>query len=205
VLVAADRSERSATALERAMRIAHRLPDADIHLVEVVSVHASASRRTRLHEARVALVEWAQGEADRVGVYDARRLHTHVRAGDPAREVLALAEDLHADLLVIGAPEPRVGWRRFLPHRGLATTALRLANEAPCAVLIADPPDPTPPIEPPCPDCVIVRTASAGNVQWCAHHSVHHPHAHTYHFTRAHPYETHDSEVTPTGVDLEDR
>lgn len=37
-----------------------------------------------------------------------------------------------------------------------------------------------PRIEPPCADCVAVRTASASTVVWCARHAAHHPPAHLY-------------------------
>jgi hypothetical protein len=171
----------------------------------VIPVRGPTGRRSRIPDARHGLASRATTEADRIAVVVARRLSTHIRMGEVAREVVALAVDLRADLLILGAPAPKVGIWRFLPHASTSRALARLANDAPCPVLIAEPPDHSPAIEPPCADCIAVRTASGGNVYWCAAHQVHHPHAHTYHFTRAHPYATHDSEVVPTGVDLEHR
>ncbi len=84
-----------------------------------------------------------QGAADRLVV--AARLElveagkvvdTAVRTGDPAGEILALAEELHADLIIVGA-------RGVSPLAGLfvGSVADRLLNGATCSLLIVHPRD----------------------------------------------------------------
>lgn len=56
-------------------------------------------------------------------------------------------------------------------------------------------------IDPPCEDCLSARRTSGDPQAWCARHSEHHVHGHTYHYDRELPLAQHDGAVTPTGVD----
>ena len=58
------------------------------------------------------------------------RVHSVLREGDPAREIARLAEELPADLLVLGT-HGRAGFERFL----LGSVTERLLRRAPCPVL----------------------------------------------------------------------
>ena len=59
------------------------------------------------------------------------RLQTHVVAGHPVRDILRLAEELSADLLVIGGTGHSAFYQRML-----GTTAGRVVHLAKCPVLV---------------------------------------------------------------------
>jgi universal stress protein A len=62
------------------------------------------------------------------------RYTVHIRTGDPASEVICMARDSRADLIVM-ATHGRKGLRRFV----LGSVAERVVREAPCAVLTVRP------------------------------------------------------------------
>ena len=57
-------------------------------------------------------------------------------------------------------------------------------------------------IEPPCPECVQTTQTTSGRAGWCVRHSGHHNlhRIHRYSYQSDLPFETHDSEIGPTGV-----
>jgi nucleotide-binding universal stress UspA family protein len=59
------------------------------------------------------------------------KLHTHVLAGHPVRDIVELASELNADLLVVGSAGHSELYERMLGSR-----ADRLAHLAPCPVLV---------------------------------------------------------------------
>jgi len=83
-------------------------------------------------------------------------------AAEIARESLSARETADAPLLAL---EAELDASPTEPHPARQTESLASA---------------TPRIEPPCADCVAVRTASANTVVWCARHAAHHPPAHLY-------------------------
>ena len=108
---------------------------------------------------------------------------THIRMSDPTRAIVQLASDIEADLIVVGT-HGRGGLARFL----LGSVAESVVRRAPCPVLVVRPVGAEsaaegPKIEPPCPQCLEARRASAGAEFWCERHLEHHDRAHTYHFT----------------------
>ncbi len=65
--------------------------------------------------------------ADKEGV----KLHTHVLAGHPVRDIVDLARDLKADLLVVGGSGHTALYERLIGSR-----AHRIVHLAPCPVLV---------------------------------------------------------------------
>jgi nucleotide-binding universal stress UspA family protein len=59
------------------------------------------------------------------------KLHTHVLAGHPVRDIVELAAELKVDLLVIGSAGHSELYERMLGSR-----ADRLVHLAPCPVLV---------------------------------------------------------------------
>ena len=59
------------------------------------------------------------------------KLHTHVIAGHPARDIVDLAQDLKAELLVIGATGHSARYERLIGSR-----ADRIVQLAHCPVLV---------------------------------------------------------------------
>ncbi len=95
----------------------------------------------------------------------------HLRGGKVVRELVQLATDVQAALIVVGS------------HKGphikdwiVGSTVERLVGGSPFPVLVAAPRpkdlekhEPT--IEPPCPQCLAARAASRGKQWWCERHA----------------------------------
>ena len=133
ILCANDGSERAFHALALAITIAKE-NDSELHMVSVEEIDympefieevreeiGTAARRfhTVLQRAR------AMAEKDHV------KLHTHVLAGHPVRDIVELAADLKVDLLVIGSAGHSEIYERMLGSR-----ADRLVHLAGCPVLV---------------------------------------------------------------------
>jgi nucleotide-binding universal stress UspA family protein len=102
----------------------------------------------------------------------------HVRSGPIAGEIVELAAELDADLVIVGTHG-----RSGISRRVLGSVAERVARTATCPVLVVrEKAHSTPEIERPCPLCVIARRESNGRELWCEQHR--HPlgRRHTYHF-----------------------
>ena len=69
-------------------------------------------------------------------------------------------------------------------------------------VVATEDPSAEPAVEPPCKDCQRVRPTSDGKKWWCSRHAEHHARAHSYSYRDEWPFELHDSDVIPTGVDV---
>ena len=133
ILCANDGSERAFHALALAITIAKE-NGSELHMVSVEEIDympefieevreeiGTAARRfhTVLQRAR------AMAEKDHV------KLHTHVLAGHPVRDIVELAADLKVDLLVIGSAGHSEIYERMLGSR-----ADRLVHLAGCPVLV---------------------------------------------------------------------
>jgi nucleotide-binding universal stress UspA family protein len=202
ILVCFDDTEASGYAFEEAARLAKRVPTSEIHLVDVTPGEPSEDRARQLAGR---LHVYVNSKAAAIGGMNGQRVAVHVRQGDPAREIAQLAAEIDTDLIVIGSPKhPHL--KSLLP----GSIGEKLLQHAPCPVLVTGP-KPTEPhvhppmIDPPCADCVKVRTASQGAQWWCARHSAHGAYGrsgHAYSYQREIPFATHDSAVSPTGVDF---
>ena len=117
------------------------------------------------------------------------RVFVHVTHGDPAGEILALAEDVQADLILVGT-HGRQGLKRLL----MGSVAEQVVRNATCPVLVMRPrrydvhPELAP--EPACPECVKMREASGGAEWWCEPHRKPwtRPHRYSYRDGDLHPY-----------------
>jgi nucleotide-binding universal stress UspA family protein len=133
ILHANDGSEHAFRALSLAMQIAQQ-NNSELHMVSVEEIDyipefisevrqeiGTAARRFRsvLLRAR-AMAEERQVE-----------LHTHILAGHPVRDIVQLAADLHADLLIIGATGHSAVYQRMIGSR-----ADRLVQLVQCPVLV---------------------------------------------------------------------
>ena len=134
ILLANDGSEGADKALVLATDLAKQA-GAELHMVcveeisefpetigEVRDEKRAADRRYR------PVVRRAEQLAEHKGV----KLVTHLIAGHPVRDIVMLAGDLEADLLVIGA----TGHSTFY-ERVLGTRADRLVDLSPCPILVA--------------------------------------------------------------------
>jgi len=133
ILCANDGSERAFLALVLAIKITQE-NNSELHMVSVEEIDympefveevrqeiGSAARR--FHKVLQRAREMA--EESRV------KLHTHVLAGHPVRDIVELAAELKADLLVIGSAGHSELYERMLGSR-----ADRIVHLAGCPVLV---------------------------------------------------------------------
>jgi nucleotide-binding universal stress UspA family protein len=139
IVVGTDGSDTARSAVDAAVELA-QLTGATLHLVS--AYEPVSSQRLRPEARQVADdLQWmvnhredvdatlaeAAGRAEAGGV----EAQTFVREGDPADAILDVAEELGADLIVVGN-KGMTGARRFL----LGSVPNRVSHHAPCAVMI---------------------------------------------------------------------
>jgi nucleotide-binding universal stress UspA family protein len=133
ILHANDGSESAFHALSLALAIAQQ-NDSELHMVSVEEIdympefieevrEEAGTGARRFHN----VVHRARAMAEERHV----KLRTHVVAGHPVRDIVELATELEADLLVIGAQGHSALYERLIGSR-----ADRLVNLAPCPVLV---------------------------------------------------------------------
>ena len=198
ILVGLDFVDAGSYAFGQAARIALAIPGSHLHLVHVSEKELDAERRAQLiGQLRL----FANGEVASLGGMAGANVGVHLRVGDPVREMVQLASDVGATMIVIGAQKGP-----HLKNWLLGSVAHRLLLAATCPVLVAGPRPPPmahePQIEPPCADCLRARAASKGTKWWCERHAHHAARAHVFSYQRELPLRTHDSEVIPTGIDF---
>ncbi len=190
VVVAHDLSEQADRALEQAIDFATRYETTDLHVLGVIENRASFSDVIGTHKTDYAAAEKAQEVLRTVADKklleagpDGIKLFVHGRLGAPSKEIVELATEAEADMIVVGT-HGRSGMNRLL----LGSVAEKVVRHAPCPVLVARPltkhsePDPTFEPEPACQACVAKRKETSGAVWWCEEHSHHHlkPHVYSY-------------------------
>ena len=199
IVVGLDFSDADGPAFDQAARIALRVPGSELHLVHVFGTEPSeASLRDLKSHLRLYVNEKAALTKGLPGV----TVGIHLRAGKPVREIVQLATEVHADIIVVGSHKGP-----HLKHWIVGSTAERLMAGSPCPVLVASPPpkEPeqhVPTIEPACPQCLQVRAATKGAQWWCDRHSHRSAGGHSFSYQREIPFAEHDSEVIPTGIDF---
>lgn len=134
ILHANDGSEGADKALTLALGLAKQ-SGAKLHIVCVEEISefpetiGEVKNEKRLADRRFRpILRRAESLAEEQGV----KVVTHILAGHPVRDIIMLAEELKADLLVIGA----TGHSTFY-ERVLGTRADRLVDLSPCPVLVA--------------------------------------------------------------------
>ena len=156
IVVALDLSEYAEIVLEHALDQAARHSSPDLHFVHVVD---KRDVETAKSELGVLVMEGL----DTFGKRDLDwRARLHVRAGRPHEEIVALAAEIDAHLIVIG--------RFGAHHRRLGSVAHRVIEHAHCPTLAVNLVD-RPLTIPQCPDCVSVRAESDGERWFCDAHS----------------------------------
>jgi nucleotide-binding universal stress UspA family protein len=181
IVVGLDFSQMSEHALEVAVNLARQAHGAELHLVHVAAppvagielaptldlAEMADTARTKLAEVIVRMTEWPEIKG-----------FAHVVMGIAERELARIADDVEADLIVIGTHG-----RRGLDRAVFGSVAEHVVRFAPCSVLTVRPrpPSAADSIEPPCPDCLASAATSGGTLRTCARHARHnHPRAHTY-------------------------
>jgi nucleotide-binding universal stress UspA family protein len=198
IVVGLDFTDADGPAFDQAARIVRRLPGSELHLVHVFDAAPSAERSSDLASHLRLYVDEKAAIAPGLGGIS---VGIHLRGGKAVREILQLATEVQADLIVVGS------------HRGphvkdwiAGSTVDRLTSGGEFPVVVAGPKPKEaaqePVIEPPCPQCLETRAASGGKQWWCERHTHAAQHGHTYSYQREIPFASHDSSVSPTGIDF---
>jgi nucleotide-binding universal stress UspA family protein len=158
MVIALDLSEYAEVVLEHALDQAIRHDAADLHFVHVID------RDRELRDAHARLSALVRGDLELYRERDvAWRVHLHVRAGKPHEEIIALAGDVGAQMIVVGRFEHQGVLRR------LGSVAHRVVEDAPCPTLAVHMLDRA--VEPRCTDCEQIREQTGGERWFCAAHS----------------------------------
>ncbi len=165
ILAATDGSEASKEAMSAASRFGS-MPGSELHLVHVLDPREAAQRESAKADAQALLGQAAAA----AGIAGGATLH--VAVGVAWREIIQLAADLHADLVVVGTHD-----RGALERMVLGSVAEQVVKKASCPVYVARRKDYSgaPEIEPPCVACVAVQAETKGATLWCERHSHAHP------------------------------
>jgi len=133
ILHANDGSDHAFGALTLALQIASE-GNSELHIVCVEEIDYMPEFIEEIREETGTAARRFHGALQRARAMAEERhvrLKTHVVAGHAVRDIVRLAEDLNADLLVIGG----TGHSSFY-ERMLGTTAARVVHLAKCPVLV---------------------------------------------------------------------
>jgi nucleotide-binding universal stress UspA family protein len=185
VLAALDASEAAHEVLRAGANFARHVRGGELHLVHVVEdlpprmvlVPRPPGLGITPNEIVAAAREHVEKLAAEARARFSGRLVTHVATGSAWKQILQLAIDVQADLIVVGT-YGRSGVKRLL----LGSVAESIVRKASCPVLVAREKDyhafVPPEIEPACPDCLVAQRESGGARLWCERHAQNHGHAH---------------------------
>jgi nucleotide-binding universal stress UspA family protein len=165
ILTAVDGTAASTYAANAAARF-RAFPGSQLHFVHVLPPFDDKSRESAIERGKALLDEVARTS----GLGD--RASYHLTAGTPWREIVQLAADLHADLVVVGTHD-----RPPLERMILGSVAEQVVKRALCPVHVARRipyADKIPEIEPPCPSCLAVQRQTSGQTLWCERHGRRH-------------------------------
>jgi nucleotide-binding universal stress UspA family protein len=133
ILHANDGSEHAFRALAVALEIAKQ-NRSELHIVCVEEIPYLPEFMEDVRESAGAAARYFHGVLQRARSMAAQsevHLHAHVLAGHPVRDIVKLAADIEADLLVIGATGHSAMYERMVGSR-----ADRIIQLAHCPVLV---------------------------------------------------------------------
>jgi nucleotide-binding universal stress UspA family protein len=175
ILAAVEPSAVSDQVVHTAGAMARIVPGGELHFVHVVDPGPPYTQipfplSDYLAEGREYLTRVAAAaEKETTG-----KIVTHLAVGIPAKRIVQVAEDLNADLVIVGTHDKR-GIERVL----MGSVSSRVLAAATCPVLLARvkaTPPAAPEIEPGCPDCLEQQRTTFGEKLWCERHSKRHVH-----------------------------
>lgn len=185
ILVSVGSDGLSDPAIAEAIDLARHHAGSELHVVHVVQeqMPAQSGLGIRLLDERLQSapkeVEARLTNVARQVAYAGRAIG-HVRVGEPAAQVLQVATDIEADVIVVGTHQ-----RKALERFFLGSVAEKVVRDAHCPVMVVttknyDGLRRSRKADAPCPACVTVRTQTAGATYWCERHA--RPHLQTHVF-----------------------
>jgi nucleotide-binding universal stress UspA family protein len=132
ILHANDGSDHAFNALSLAVQIAKQ-DKAELHMVSVEEIGHMPELEEAGEEPGTAAIRFHKvlGRARAMAEESHLKLHTHVVAGHPVKDVIELATELKVDLLVVGSSGHSALYDRMIGSR-----AQKILHHAPCPVLV---------------------------------------------------------------------
>ena len=121
---------------EKAETLLWSLPDARLHLVHVVKREAITAEEAAVDAALARLHGWVLAKTGGKDDPLAMQIRLEVAIGDPADEIVQVAVDAEANLILLGT-HGRKGVAKLV----LGSVAEQVLHRSPCSVLIARPAD----------------------------------------------------------------
>jgi nucleotide-binding universal stress UspA family protein len=179
IVVGLDFSQMSEGALEVAVNLARQAGTAELHLVHAVSPPAAGAELAPtldVGEITQTARTTVEDVIARLSAWPNLKTFAHILVGVPAKEIARIADEVEADLIVIGTHG-----RRGLDRAIFGSVAEHVVRFATCSVLTVrpKPASAADSIEPPCPECLAAASSGGAKAQ-CARHTRHHPRGHTY-------------------------
>ena len=187
ILVEVDFSEKGTSVLQSAADLASTTPDAELHLVHAFGPAVRADQLRWFPElSDLTSIEDSDAAgaalhriASSIPLRDTR-VCAHMHEGSATTVIAQLAEDIEADLVVVGGHDRARGNRSFF-----GSVVEKLVRLAPCPVLIilSKTVPSSEPIAPPCPACEASKRLTWGAHLRCLDHASRHSGASTHHQT----------------------
>ena len=173
LLVGVSYDDTGENAMRLAVEMARERKRVALHAAHVLPDSALSNRSGGVAQHKRLLANYPRELAEFVKPFLRDTLAdvaVHVRVGDPAQQLLQLALDYDADLLVVGTHG-----RRGLEKLALGSVAQALLDARRVPIVIAAPYNYTDMTKtvlptPECADCVATRRSSGGRDLWCAQH-----------------------------------
>jgi nucleotide-binding universal stress UspA family protein len=194
VLAAVDGSEQEHEVVRAAANLARSIENGELHIVHVVEDLPPpvmlVPRPMGLGITTAEIVSSARKRLDATS-RDARALFAgrivgHLTAGSAWKQILQVALDVQADVVLVGT-HGRSGIKRML----LGSVAEAVVRKASCPVIVVRAKDyhayVPPEIEPACPACMRARLESSGEQLWCEAHAKGNVHGEHFEVARTHP------------------
>ena len=142
VIVAVDGSKQSLLAAKHLKSFADPEKIDNVSVIAVTSPYASVSFADDISPNASSKADQSFGEAAEAAVATVAaefagwgpKVHSRIRSGSPANEIVKAAKSLGADLVVVGS-----GSRGLSDTVLLGSTAQRVQHSAPCPVLVVRP------------------------------------------------------------------
>ncbi len=142
VIVAYDFSHSARAALDRAITLANRAPFHVLHVICVIEPHGAIPEVPHKGKVDFAYAERVQevltnaivGQLRAAEISDRVHICVHARIGKPAEQILDLAREIGADLIIVGSRGTN-GVERLL----LGSVSEHVVREAQCTVQVARP------------------------------------------------------------------
>lgn len=131
VVVAYDFTKPADIALQQAVELVARNPHQSLHFVAVIDSRQSYQAADRIRDELLAHLKRTFAAHEPQIDLD---FYVHVRIGDPAEEILGLANEIGASMIVLGCHD-RSALGRFL----LGSVSTEVLHHAHCPVFVARP------------------------------------------------------------------